>query len=189
MFFSYRKERDIYAAVGVWHIACVGDGCALLVELGGVSTRQQPNHQYLEYLTAAKAREFNNSMVAPVPQLGCLVRGIVYSRRAKICRIVVRGVESSSEVSLFAVHEQKQTVGFSSPRVQVVRIRREAFPLRLGYAELYRRFRYLSGWRSGGTPAPSRCSEQQAREMGGEICDFALDPEDFQLGSTKVFLK
>ena len=72
---------------------------------------------------------------------------------------------------------------------QVVRIRREAYPLRLAYAELYRRFRFLVGWRSGGTPAPGRCSELQERELCGEVCRSALEPEDFQLGSTRVFLK
>lgn len=71
----------------------------------------------------------------------------------------------------------------------MVRIRREAYPLRLAFAELYRRFRFLAEWKSGGTPAPGQCSEQQGREMCGEICRYALEPEDFQLGNTKVFLK
>lgn len=71
----------------------------------------------------------------------------------------------------------------------MVRIRREAYPLRLAYAKLYCRFRFLVGWKSGGTPPPGKCSEPQAREMCGEICRAALEPEDFQLGSTRVFLK
>eukprot|EP00903_Cladosiphon_okamuranus_P008596 g8244.t1 len=93
----------------------------------------------------------------------------------------------------------KSPGGWSSPLVidqlrysgvlEVVRIRREAYPLRLAYAELYRRFRFLAGWKSGGTPAPERCSYEQARELCGEICRSALEPEDFQLGSTRAFLK
>ncbi len=59
----------------------------------------------------------------------------------------------------------------------------------MSYAELYRRFRCLAGWRPGGAPPPGQCSEEQVREMCGEICAFALDPEEFQLGSTRVFLK
>lgn len=91
------------------------------------------------------------------------------------------------------VHQPQQTIPtnhfIAAKTKQVVRIRREAYPLRLAYAELYRRFRFLVGWRSGGTPAPGVCSVEQAREMCGEICRFALEPEDFQLGSTRVFLK
>ena len=57
------------------------------------------------------------------------------------------------------------------------------------YAELYRRFRCLANWREGGAPLPGECSEELLRVMCGEICAAALDAEDFQLGSTRVFLK
>ncbi|CAM9145057.1 unnamed protein product, partial [Ectocarpus sp. 12 AP-2014] len=89
--------------------------------------------------------------------------------------------------------------GWSSPLVidqlrysgvlEVVRIRREAYPLRLDYVEMYRRFRFLAEWKVGGTPSPDTCSEEQARAMCKEICSFALEPDDFQLGRTRVFLK
>ncbi|CAM9119117.1 unnamed protein product, partial [Ectocarpus sp. 8 AP-2014] len=89
--------------------------------------------------------------------------------------------------------------GWSSPLVidqlrysgvlEVVRIRREAYPLRLDYVEMYRRFRFLAEWKAGGTLSPETCSEEEAHVMCREICSFALEPDDFQLGRTRVFLK
>ncbi|CAM9140833.1 unnamed protein product [Ectocarpus fasciculatus] len=89
--------------------------------------------------------------------------------------------------------------GWSSPLVidqlrysgvlEVVRIRREAYPLRLDCLEMYHRFRFLAEWKVGGNPPPEKCSEEQARVMCGEICSFALEADDFQLGKTRVFLK
>lgn len=72
---------------------------------------------------------------------------------------------------------------------QVVRIRREAYPIRLAYAEVYSRFRFLARWQSGGAPHPDKCSKEQARDICGEICASILEPEEFQIGKTKVFLK
>ncbi|CAN0039542.1 unnamed protein product, partial [Hapterophycus canaliculatus] len=66
---------------------------------------------------------------------------------------------------------------------------REAYPLRLTFLELYHRFRFLAGWRPGGTPPPHKCAEETSRELCREICNFALDTEDFQMGNTRVFLK
>ncbi|CAM9114900.1 unnamed protein product [Pylaiella littoralis] len=89
--------------------------------------------------------------------------------------------------------------GWSSPLVieqlrysgvlEVVRIRREAYPIRLAYAEVYSRFRFLARWQSGGAPHPDKCSKEQARDICGEICTSILEPEEFQIGKTKVFLK
>lgn len=59
----------------------------------------------------------------------------------------------------------------------------------MSYGEIYRRFRPLVGWRAGGTPALADCSEAQAREFGADICRAALEPEEFQMGNTKMFLK
>ncbi|CAM9491552.1 unnamed protein product, partial [Scytosiphon promiscuus] len=73
--------------------------------------------------------------------------------------------------------------------LEVVRIRREAYPLRLAFLELYRKFRFLARWRPGGTPLPDGCSEEMSRGLCGEICSSSLDTEEFQLGSTRVFLK
>lgn len=61
--------------------------------------------------------------------------------------------------------------------------------MRVSYLEIYRRFRPLVGWSAGGTPAPADCSETQAREFGAEICRAALEPEEFKMGNTKMFLK
>lgn len=95
-------------------------------------------------------------------------------------------VEKSNHV---AVSETTSDSCATTKYDQVVRIRREAFPLRLAYLELYRRFRFLAEWRSGGTPLPDECSEEVSRELCGEICSSALDTEEFQLGKTRVFLK
>lgn len=72
---------------------------------------------------------------------------------------------------------------------QVVRIRREAYPLRLAYAELYRRFRFLAGWKCDGTPSQDKSPEERVRDICGEICASVLEAEEFQMGITKVFLK
>mmetsp|Transcript_16662 Transcript_16662/g.23589 ORF Transcript_16662/g.23589 Transcript_16662/m.23589 type:complete len:1681 (+) Transcript_16662:67-5109(+) len=90
--------------------------------------------------------------------------------------------------------------GWSSPLVieqlrysgvlEVVRIRREAFPTRLNFAEFCARFGELIKWRIRGIPDPQFLSRSEARKYCGEICKIALESsDDYQLGSHKVFLK
>lgn len=71
----------------------------------------------------------------------------------------------------------------------MVRIRQEAYPLRIGFSEMCRRFRCLVAFKPGKKTTPEACSDREAREMCPEICLAALEPGEFQMGKTKIFLK
>jgi myosin V len=73
--------------------------------------------------------------------------------------------------------------------LEVVRIRREAFPTRITFCEFYKRFGQLINWKTRGLPPPDTISESEAKLACGDICAKALEPEAYQLGIHKVFLK
>ncbi|CAM9678957.1 unnamed protein product [Chrysoparadoxa australica] len=93
----------------------------------------------------------------------------------------------------------KAAQGWSDPLVieqlrysgvlEVVRIRREAFPTRITFREFYRRFGQLITWRSRGLKSPDDIDEEGAKEVCREICECALEETDYQLGHKKVFLR
>ncbi|KAG5193023.1 P-loop containing nucleoside triphosphate hydrolase protein [Tribonema minus] len=87
--------------------------------------------------------------------------------------------------------------------LEVVRIRREAFPTRITFVEFYRRFGQLINWRARGLAPPETIGADAARAAVlnsaladaaraacAEICAKALESTaDYQLGTPKVFLK
>jgi myosin V len=73
--------------------------------------------------------------------------------------------------------------------LEVVRIRREAFPTRITFCEFYKRFGQLINWKTRGLPPPDTISESEAKLACADICAKALEPEAYQLGIHKVFLK
>lgn len=74
----------------------------------------------------------------------------------------------------------------------MIRIRREAYPTRIVFPDLIQRFHCLAArGRRGRVPHLSRLlsSDREARQACLKICRTALQPGDFQLGYTKVFLR
>ncbi|CAM9890119.1 unnamed protein product, partial [Discosporangium mesarthrocarpum] len=76
--------------------------------------------------------------------------------------------------------------------LEVVRIRREAFPMRVTYQEFYRRFGNLISHGINPSLPPGTISDQLT-VAGAEICAKAFGEEkegsDYQLGKTKIFLR
>jgi myosin-5 len=69
--------------------------------------------------------------------------------------------------------------------LEVVRIRREAFPVRITFHEFYKQFRQLIG-----SPLPPNSGNEEAeREACKAICAKALDENDYQIGYRKVYLR
>ncbi|CAM9446202.1 unnamed protein product, partial [Phaeothamnion confervicola] len=93
----------------------------------------------------------------------------------------------------------KTAGGWSSPLViqqlrysgvlEVVRIRREAFPTRIAFQELNRRFGDLISWRFRRPTPPDTAAEEEAKAASLLICQRVLEAKDFQLGHHKVFLR
>jgi myosin-5 len=69
--------------------------------------------------------------------------------------------------------------------LEVVRIRREAFPTRITFKEFYRRFHQLIN----GTEDPDLMTLEASRAACQAICEKALDVGDYQMGLSKVFLR
>src|SRR3546814_20859853 len=71
--------------------------------------------------------------------------------------------------------------------LEVVRIRREAYPTRMLFREFYRNFKILAfgrGWASSKTAAEEQCREY-TEQLAGEF----LAADVFQIGHTKVFFR
>lgn len=71
--------------------------------------------------------------------------------------------------------------------LEVVRIRREAYPTRIPFEEFYRRFDVLLG--SAKPPADSLKSPKDYRTACQSIVVRVLPPGGFQLGKRKIFLR
>lgn len=73
--------------------------------------------------------------------------------------------------------------------LEVVRIRREGYPIRIPVIDFYKTFEMLSfgkGWKR-----PFECSETEARQCCVDMMRavFGDDPDTYQIGHWKVFLK
>lgn len=82
--------------------------------------------------------------------------------------------------------------------LEVIRIRREAFPTRIAFAEFYSRFADLADWRKRGLPKPDAAAALFAENSPliatiiaacKEICENGLPEGEFQIGTNKVFMK
>eukprot|EP00752_Nemacystus_decipiens_P004997 g4543.t3 len=76
--------------------------------------------------------------------------------------------------------------------LEVVRIRREAFPMRVTYKQFYRRFGNLLT--SKGMPPADEVTSAKAREAALQICEAVFGAQDgrrsaYQMGKTKIFLR
>ena len=106
------------------------------------------------------------------------------------------GVKAAGAVSHQLIVQQLRYSGV----LEVVRIRREAYPTRLSFAALHKAFNKLLvaafGGKDRGTlsfnprdTAAGECSEAQSKEACAHLLGRFLEPTRFQLGKTRVFLR
>src|SRR3546814_905702 len=86
----------------------------------------------------------------------------------------------------FASHQVMQQLRYSGV-LEVVRIRREAFPTREDFRAFYAMFKILA-WGKG-WPEPEDATDAQAREFAEIIAKESLPEEAFQMGHNKLFLR
>ena len=75
--------------------------------------------------------------------------------------------------------------------LEVVRIRREGFPIRVRFLDFYRNYEiFATGKPKEQFPGPARCrSMEQARRCCQLIASWALQAEQYQVGHSLVFLR
>ena len=71
--------------------------------------------------------------------------------------------------------------------LEVVRIRREGFPIRLSFKEFHKRFEILCF--KDDFPAFRKATPADNEAAATFICEKCLDPDDFAHGKTKVFMR
>ncbi|CAM9256746.1 unnamed protein product, partial [Phaeothamnion confervicola] len=91
----------------------------------------------------------------------------------------------------FSPHLVQQQLNYSGV-LEVVRIRREAYPMRVPFFEFFERFKLLHDQQGGaklGTPAPSQATVSEARAACERILKAYVLDHHFQMGHNQVFLK
>ena len=75
--------------------------------------------------------------------------------------------------------------------LEVVRIRREGFPIRLSFVDFYRKYQiFTNGKPAAEYPGPDNCrDEAQAKWCCQQIAAWVLQPGQYQLGHTLIFLR
>eukprot|EP00615_Pteridomonas_danica_P012032 CAMPEP_0114375544 /NCGR_PEP_ID=MMETSP0101-20121206/36349_1 /TAXON_ID=38822 ORGANISM="Pteridomonas danica, Strain PT" /NCGR_SAMPLE_ID=MMETSP0101 /ASSEMBLY_ACC=CAM_ASM_000211 /LENGTH=1208 /DNA_ID=CAMNT_0001529645 /DNA_START=319 /DNA_END=3941 /DNA_ORIENTATION=- len=105
-------------------------------------------------------------------------------------------VKAAAAVSPMLIVQQLRYSGV----LEVVRIRREAYPTRLSFPALHKAFSNLLRCAFGGkkrgtlsfdpwTQGPEFCDEAESREACVILTEKFLDPTNYQVGKTKVFLR
>jgi myosin-5 len=105
-------------------------------------------------------------------------------------------VKAAAAVSPMLIVQQLRYSGV----LEVVRIRREAYPTRLSFPALHKAFANLLRCAFGGkkrgtlsfdpwTQGPEFCEEAESREACIVLTERFLDPSNYQVGKTKVFLR
>ncbi len=72
--------------------------------------------------------------------------------------------------------------------LEVVRIRREGYPIRMNFLDFYTDFEILAVGMGNIKPA-SECSEEEARPYAVEMLETSIDPNLFQIGHSQIFLR
>lgn len=86
----------------------------------------------------------------------------------------------------FSPHQVMQQLRYSGV-LEVVRIRREAFPTREDFRVFYNMFKILA-WGKG-WPEPDQATDAQAREFAETLAKEWLPEDAFQMGHNKIFLR
>ena len=72
--------------------------------------------------------------------------------------------------------------------LEVVRIRREGFPIRFTFSDFHRRYEVLCHDHREFPPSRSATSEESSKVVDF-ICSRCLEPEDFECGKTMIFMR